>query len=51
MVWRVFFFVSLFFSNCKECIGNCVSGIWFFIVLNIYIKDRFISYWSIWIKN
>lgn len=38
-------------SNCKECRGNCASGIWLSTVLNIHTKDRFISHWSIWIKN
>lgn len=43
--------VSLLSSNCKGCIGNCASGIWLSTVLNIHTKDRFISHWSIWIKN
>lgn len=33
------------------CMGNCASGIWLSTALNIQTKDRFISHWSIWIKN
>lgn len=51
MVSSLFPFGSPLSSKCKECRGNCASGIWLSTVLNIHTKDRFISHWSIWIKN